>query len=169
MFRAVSMQSHSSVFPLSWSASPLTSVQAANTLASHFYISCFLGHSLAEPESTFLHYQLFGDNTLKHNCSLSRLRSVLPRLPSCSSPGSDILQNIFFTNLPNVHHHALLNILYYYFGTTDIPSTWRLSLVVPTIKPGKDPATVSAHRPISKFACVGKIRKGLLLIAWCGS
>ena len=165
MFRSISGQAPPSAFPLSSGASPLSSTEAANTLASHFSLAFSHEHLLTEPDSQFLSDKLTSDSddTLNHRFSLSELRSVLPKLPSHSSPGSDLLHNQFLSHLPWTHHHALLNIFNLSFRTADIPPSWRSSLIVPVPKPGKDPTTVSAYRPISLLSCVGKLMERLVV------
>jgi hypothetical protein len=147
MFRSVSGHAPPSAFPLSSGTAPLSSTEAANALASHFSLSFSHRHNLAELDSAFLNDKLSSDadDTLNHRFSLSELRAVLPRLPPCSSPGSDLLHNQFLSHLPWTHHHALLNIFNLSFRTADIPPTWKSSLIVPIPKPGKDPATVAAY------------------------
>jgi hypothetical protein len=61
-----------------------------------------------------------------------------------------------------------LNIFNLSFRTADIPPTWKSSQIVPIPKPGKDPASVAAYRPISLLSCVGKLMERLVVarLSW---
>jgi len=43
-----------------------------------------------------------------------------------------------------------------------IPHSWKEGLVLPILKPGKDPASVQSYRPITLLSCMAKLMERLV-------
>lgn len=139
IFRAVSGLPHPTAFPLSFGASLFSSTEVVDVSASPSSIYFPRLNTLTELNSNFIRNQLTSDayGTFTHRLSLSELRSLLPKLHSHLSPGSDF-------------SHTWLGPIIF---LSDLSITWRSSLVVPIPEPASDPTTVSVSRPISRLSC----------------
>jgi len=52
--------------------------------------------------------------------------------------------------------------LYNRVWTGQIPQDWRHAIIMPILKPGKDPQDISSYRPISLTSAVGKVMEKLV-------
>jgi hypothetical protein len=79
-----------------------------------------------------------------------------------SSPGMDMIHNSFFSNIPEF----IFDEIYYLFNTSwitgDVPQKWKLSVVVPICKPGKEKRNINSYRPISLLSCLGKLMERIV-------
>jgi hypothetical protein len=88
--------------------------------------------------------------------SLNELRSSL-HLSRESSPGADNINYSTLQHLPNESLRALLNLINNIWLSGDIPNEIKHSIIVPLLKPGKDPTEAKSYRPISLTSCLSKV------------
>ena len=89
------------------------------------------------------------------NFTLVELRQAVNSGKS-TTPGPDNIPYDFIQQLDNKHFAQLLSV-YNYYWNTGLPEQWRHSVIIPIQKPGKDPATTSAYRPIALSKCMCKV------------
>ena len=78
-------------------------------------------------------------------------------LSSPTSPGEDdILYSMIF-NLPKSTKQFLLDILNSFWSSGTSPKSWKISIIVPIIKPLKDSHLPKNYRPNALTSCVSKI------------
>ena len=78
-------------------------------------------------------------------------------LSSPTSPGEDdILYSMIF-NLPKSTKEFLLDILNSFWTSGTSPKSWKISIIVPIIKPLKDSYLPKNYRPIALTSCISKI------------
>jgi hypothetical protein len=94
--------------------------------------------------------QYNGDFTMTEICN------AVQRL-HLTSPGIDQIHNAFLKPLSDEHLSELLEIFNQSYCTGVVPSAWREGVILPILKPGKDPTQSSSYRPITVFSCVGKL------------
>ena len=80
-------------------------------------------------------------------------------LDSCSgsSPGLDELHYSMFKELSQMQKEQILNFFNYLWENNIFPDSWRIAIVIPILKPGKEPHECSSYRPISLTSCLCKI------------
>jgi len=100
-----------------------------------------------------------------YNCLFSKaeLRNAL-RAVRMSSPGADSLHNAFFCALGEETSAELLSLFNQSFQLGVVPSAWKQAVVLPILKPGKDPSVPESYRPISLLSCLGKLMERLVAV-----
>ena len=79
-----------------------------------------------------------------------------------SSPGSDTVLNLFLHRLPQYFLSQFLYLFNASYFTGSVPDSWKLGIICPIPKPGKDPLAVTGYRPITLLSCIGKLMERLL-------
>ncbi len=74
-----------------------------------------------------------------------------------SSPGPDNIPNILIKNLPTLRKEVLIDVYSYIWTKRVFPKIWKMAIVVPVAKPGKDPSKSDNYRPISLTCNMCKI------------
>jgi ribonuclease HI len=88
--------------------------------------------------------------------TMKELTSCL-RLTSETSPGIDRITYDMIKNLHPTMIKLLLDIYNYIFCQKEFPNQWRIAIVIPIPKPGKDPRNSTNYRPISLTSCLCKL------------
>lgn len=95
--------------------------------------------------------------------SPAEIVSIIKKLANNKSPGHDLISNKVVKNLPPkviVHlthiYNAALRLSYF-------PTTWKSSVIVTVLKPGKPPENPTSYRPISLLPVLGKILEKIIL------
>ena len=79
-----------------------------------------------------------------------------------SAPGND---QITSTMLQHLHHNTithLTSLLNRIFFSANFPSQWKNALIIPLLKPLKDPTHPLSYRPISLLSALGKILEKII-------
>lgn len=79
-----------------------------------------------------------------------------------SSPGPDNIPNILIKNLPTLGKEVLLDVYNYIWTKRVFPKIWKMAIVVPVAKPGKDPSKSDNYRPISLTCNMCKILEKII-------
>lgn len=95
---------------------------------------------------------LFTTEEIAH--SIARLR--------LTSPGWDRVHNAFLRALSEDHIASVLDLFNQSFQLGVVPASWKSGVVLPILKPGKDPSLVSSYRPITLLSCLGKLMERLI-------
>jgi len=72
------------------------------------------------------------------------------------TPGYDLISNCIIKNLPTNFKHRIINI-YNEIISSHIPQSFKLSLVLPILKPQKPQTDVKSYGPTSLNSCLTKI------------
>ena len=78
-------------------------------------------------------------------------------LSSPTSPGEDEILYSMISNLPKVTKKFLLDILNNFWCTGTSPKSWKISIIIPILKPFKESSLPQSYRPIALTSCVSKI------------
>ncbi|GBN65038.1 putative RNA-directed DNA polymerase from transposon X-element, partial [Araneus ventricosus] len=73
------------------------------------------------------------------------------------APGSDGITNNMLRNLPTITLIKIIHIINNIFKHQYFPISWRVAIVVPILKPGKDPTDPTSYRPISLLPTLSKV------------
>ena len=93
--------------------------------------------------------------------SFAELHSVLSNLKD-STPGIDGIPYSFVTKSSNSAKLFLLDIMNKVFVTGVVPESWKHQIVIPILKPGKNPSDPSSYRPIALSSVLAKIFEHLI-------
>ena len=100
-------------------------------------------------------------NDINIQLSLSELRSAIAA-SSDSSPGIDNLNYSMLQQLPHESLLTLLNIIYNIWIDGSIPRSLKQSIIIPLLKPGKDPLEPSSYKPIALTSCLSEIMERMV-------
>ena len=164
MFRAVTGRLPSLAIPLTADAAPLPTQLTAETLASHFASSFSHRHRVSPAQEAFTNTALTddGDPALNSDFTAPEMVGAMGRLTTRTAPGLDLIHNAFLTSLPDCYRHFLRTLFNTSLQTAVLPAEWRSALIIPILKPGKDPCEAASYRPISLLSCVSKLMERLV-------
>ncbi|GBN06449.1 putative RNA-directed DNA polymerase from transposon X-element [Araneus ventricosus] len=80
------------------------------------------------------------------------------------APGIDGISNKMIRNLPFLTQLRYIHIVNHIFKLLHFPSTWKTAIIIPILKPGKDPSDPTNYRPISLLPTLSKITEHFILI-----
>lgn len=73
-----------------------------------------------------------------------------------TSPGPDGVHYDMLSHLRPSSKDTLLSFFNRIWVEGTLPSAWKLATVIPILKPGKEPTSVTSYRPIALTSCIGK-------------
>ena len=89
--------------------------------------------------------------------TLRELKLSLAKSNDKTSVGPDGIPYSFFTNLDELNLSSLLIAFNNLWVNDHFPDEWLRSIIIPMLKPGKDPHLTNSYRPISLTNCICKI------------
>lgn len=150
-------------YPLPLVSQGNTLEDQANSLGKHFerisssahYSKSFLKHKEMTERKTL---ELKSKTNEQYNTpfKIAELRTALNACHS-TAPGPD---RIMYDMLKHLHDDTEISLLALYntiWAAGYLPSTWREAIVVPILKEGKDPSSVTSYRPIALTSCLCKV------------
>ena len=90
---------------------------------------------------------------------------VLRAIASCSKKSAPGLDQITTNMLQHLHQNSITyftSLLNRIFFTNSYPTKWKIALVIPLLKPLKDPTHPSSYRPISLLNVLSKILEKII-------
>ena len=94
--------------------------------------------------------------------TLGELNSAISKLKTKSKPGEDMISNAIIKQLSPRCKQAFLDIINLCTINSYWPGKWKLGVIMPLIKAGKDPALIPSYRPICLTSCLAKLYERLL-------
>ena len=91
------------------------------------------------------------------------LESALRSMHTGRAPGPDGILVEQLQHLPRVGKDLLRNELSRYILSGQTPTSWKVSTVVPILKPGKEASKLNSYRPVSLTSVVAKLAERLVL------
>ena len=100
----------------------------------------------------------FSSNTEAYNLpfTMEELEHAIS-LSSATSPGEDDILYCMIFNLPQSTKKFLLDILNNFWCSGTSPKSWKISIIIPILKPFKESSLPQSYRPIALTSCVSKI------------
>ena len=133
----------------------------ANTSSDNNYDNHFLTHK-NQSESTPTNFDTNEDHSYNRPISLPELHLAIHKNLRNASPGPD---KIHASMLKNPHPNSLSYLLSL-FNTILIQNTyplpWKLAIILPILKPQKDPSLPDSYRPIALTSVLGKLFQKIL-------
>ena len=81
-----------------------------------------------------------------------------------SSPGEDLIMYSFLKNLPNIEKLNLLKFYNHIWVSDTFPSKWKISLLLPILKPGKPKLEINSYRPIALTSVLCKTMEKMIAL-----
>ena len=140
--------------------------QKANVLADHFaQVFRPYDSELSRSEEREIIHALGTPsrlNTPVKKFKLSEVRSMVNRLRSTKAPGYDLITGQILKELPDVGIKAITLIFNSILRIGYFPGQWKVSQIIPLLKPGKPAEEVTSYRPISLLPILSKLFEKLL-------
>ena len=92
---------------------------------------------------------------------MHELEYSLRKLKS-SAPGHDLINNQMLKELPGLVKTFLINLFNDSFSSGIIPASWKYAILIPILKPEKDPTKIDSYRPISLLPCIPKLLEKII-------
>lgn len=93
--------------------------------------------------------------------SFNELQMVMDGLVD-SSPGIDGIPYSFITKASDTVKRYFLDLINIFYDQGYVPDSWKTQIVVPILKPGKNPSDPNARRPIALSCVAAKISESLV-------
>ena len=134
----------------------------ANLLCRNFQA---VGESGDLRASADLHRIIVGSwaGTGDYNCPFSRdeLCRAMRRM-QMTTPSRDEIHNSFLKALSDEHIDSILALYNQSCQLGIFPNSWKEGIILPILKPGKDPTLSTSYRPITLLSCLGKLLERLV-------
>ena len=102
------------------------------------------------------------DEDYNNRFNMHELDEAIEALDSDKAYGFDDVHNLFLINLPKVRKMSLLGIINKLWRFSHFPEEWKLALIIPIFKEGKDPQLPESYRPISLLSCLSKLMEHMV-------
>lgn len=140
--------------------------EVANKLGHHFaqisgaknYLPTF---QKIRNNQVHLNFDLKDKEAYNEAFSLEELKDALSSTKP-TSPGEDRILYEMLKHLPEDAKEFLLKIINKIWDTGILPMSWKIAIIVPVVKPRKDPTDPSSYRPIALTSCVCKLMEKMI-------
>jgi hypothetical protein len=124
---------------------------------STIFATRFQSQNIAEKEQ-FIEDQIASPHAkLDKSFSFLEFEDAMHALPSKKASGNDDIPYELIKNLPPSYCQHLFQLFNISWSQSLIPSEWKKSIILPILKPGKDPTSSISYRPISLLVCLCKL------------
>lgn len=96
-------------------------------------------------------------------CSPKEIKQIINWLANKKSPGHDLITNKILKNLTLKSLAYLASLLNSMLRIGYFPNTWKIAIIIPIHKPGKNKNSPSSYRPISLLPTLSKILERIML------
>ena len=79
-----------------------------------------------------------------------------------TTPGEDSVTYKMIKNLPKQAKLYLLKMYNRFYKDSFFPCSWKISTIIPILKPGKSPSSSNSYRPIALTSCLSKLYERLI-------
>ena len=102
------------------------------------------------------------DDIYNDSFKIHEIENAIDALPTDKACGIDYVHNQFLKHLPYSKKIQLLGIFNKIWMSGEVPDEWKIGLIYPILKDGKDPQLVSSYRPITLLSCIGKLMEKMV-------
>ncbi|GFW59953.1 probable RNA-directed DNA polymerase from transposon X-element [Trichonephila clavipes] len=92
----------------------------------------------------------------------SEVINYIKKIKVKKSQGRDGVTNKMIKNLPLLTVFKITNIINNMFKLRYFPNAWKTAVVIPILKPGKNPKLAESHRPISLLPILSKLAEKII-------
>jgi hypothetical protein len=90
------------------------------------------------------------------------LEEAINKMKEKKKGGVDNLEPAMIKNLPEEAKKDLLEIVNKCWQRKVTPGSWKKAIIIPIAKPGKDPALITSHRPVSLTPVLAKVMERIV-------
>ena len=145
-----------------------TSAEIAQILAETFaevsssnnYDPTFLDIK-SQRESNIANFGNSSAETYNQNFSMDELNFVISKTRD-TAPGQDEVNYQMIKNMPKIALEYFLRMINSFFNQSYFPDEWNTSIIIPILKPGKNPESPYSYRPIALTSCLCKILERMI-------
>ena len=101
------------------------------------------------------------EDIFNKNFSIEELKEAVKGLQCKKIPGTDKIMYEFMKHLGGKALNAILN-LFNLIWKMGVPDSWRKAIIIPILKPNKDPAEVDSYRPIALTSILAKTMEKMI-------
>ncbi|GFX58417.1 RNA-directed DNA polymerase from mobile element jockey [Trichonephila clavipes] len=92
----------------------------------------------------------------------SEIINYIKKIKIKKSPGRDGITNKMIKNLPLITVFKITNIINNMFKLRNFPNAWKTAVIIPILKPGKNPKLAESYRPISLLPILSKLAEKII-------
>ena len=144
----------------------LTKIEIAEKFADSF--ATYFQRRARIPNEDFFNSVVIANGNIIDNhpineiFTMSELKNAIESVNTRSAIGHDSFHNKFLWNLPHQVQQELLNLINDSWVKGLYHTSFKLSILVPLPKPGRDHSHINSYRPISLLSCLGKLFEKLI-------
>ena len=101
------------------------------------------------------------NNSINNNFSFDELQFASKKCKG-SSAGFDDIHYEFVEKMSNKNKKVINKLYNNIWENHEFPTSWKVALVIPILKPGKDPKNAINYRPISLISCLCKVMERMV-------
>ena len=141
----------------------ITPQEKANALGLHFVSSHNIGASITSPKEPSVEESVLAINDSSFEIpndnlvSGDEIKLAVKQLKNMKAPGFDNIFNLVLKKMSDQFFQYLANIFNKCLHFGYFPSNWKLSKVIPILKPNKDASSPKSYRPISLLSSLSKL------------
>ena len=131
----------------------------SNISSNSNYDPPFISQKLLAAKTLYFSIPSTTTSPLSYNVPISE-NEVIQTINQCSKASAPSFDQISSMMLQNLHANAIshfTDILNRLFSLGTYPTIWKLAIIIPLLKPLKDPSNPLSYRPISLLSSLSKI------------
>lgn len=102
------------------------------------------------------------DASLNASFSVSELKKAISKV-KVTATGKDRISYAMLKHLSNEALNTVLELFNKVWDQGKIPKSWKMAVIIPIRKPGKDPTVASSYRPIALSSHLGKVMERMIV------
>lgn len=108
------------------------------------------------------------DSPLNDKIEMHEFAAAIGQCKRQSAPGEDMITYDMIKKLPKSCKMVVLKLFNQIWEGGSLPNSWKHSIVLPFVKPNKDPTTVNSYRPIALTSSLCKLNERVIAnrLAW---
>merc|ERR1711895_172989 len=132
----------------------------AEVSSDNNYTSSFLQKKI-HAEQNMPNFEERTNHYYNQDFTLEELDSALSSVGN-TAPGEDEITYEMIKNLPTHIRELLVVMFNKFFRESFFPDEWKRAVIIPILKPGKDPSDPKSYRPIALTSCLCKLFERLV-------
>ena len=90
------------------------------------------------------------------------MNNAISKMNNNRAAGKDDVYNEFLMHLTKKGKDRLLSIINRSWMESKVPSEWKMGIIIPVPKPGKDASMLESYRPVTLTSCIAKLAERMV-------